>query len=375
MKTARVRLAQRHFARALSALFLLSICITCVAAFTTTANATEGVVENLPIPVIDYKVVDTTGQMPTEKGGPYTVEAGDTITFELDISGVTRPQLVSIISDEWLQFQGIQEITAIDRNNEEVYWNYENTVPVNQQINIDAMGLPDDTYRLNVKYNCTVKQSDALTTTGVTGRAIYVDNGNTYKTSSPDQLYSLNFNMTIVDSSKTENTENFLDAGSYSLYYNSNMTRPVRFVDVGHSYQVVPEWDGRGTDHINIENSGTFNISGLSSGVYYLAQTNAPEEYADNIGVVELELKALQSGSTYSTSVKILNDSDVALYKANLTANANNLSIDYGHQSFMQQVTVAFSKNAIPLIGLMCVGLAAAVIAVRKTGFALSEGE
>ena len=89
---------------------------------------------------------------------------------------------------------------------------------------------------------------------------------------------------------------------------------------------------------------------------------------------MELELTARKSGTAFTTNVKILNDSDVALYKANLTTNANSLSIDYGRQSVMQQAMVTLTKNAVPLIGLMFVGAAATVIAARKYGSTVREG-
>ena len=361
MRTKTYTPLQRKAAGLLSAIFILSMFLMMAMALSATANATEAK------PIIEYKVMDTSGSK-LDVANSYTVETGDTVTFEIDITNLTNPEMLSIVSDDKLQFQQIVEMTAIDRNNQVVPWTYHNTVPVNNKIEINATGLPDNVYRLNVVYTSTVLQSEQYIEHGVAGQVLYIDNGTTYAIDSADELYGLNFKLSVVDSSKNANTENFLDTGSYTMYYNSAMTRPVHFVKDGSTYHVVPEWDGRGEDHINIEETGTSNIVGLKSGVYYLTQTNAPADYSANIGVIELGLPGRRVGTNISTMVDILNDEDIALSSsAKLSTNANSLSIDYARTGFAQQVRSVLAEHTMPMLGLLCVAAGVAFFAVRKS--------
>lgn len=203
---------------------------------------------------------------------------------------------------------------------------------------------------------------------GLYGQAVYVDNGSSTMLTSSNGVYGLSFQIAATDSSKAgENTPNYLTTGTYSLYYNPEMTRPVRFVTNGNIHQVIAEWDNRGKNFIEIENTGTANIKGLKSGVYYLAQTIAPENYDEYTGIIELELYAKQSGSGVNTYLKILNDSEIQLQPVKATNNGSSLTLDYaGPSTVMRQIQNTVVKNTLPILGLMLVGVGAATWYIRR---------
>ena len=353
----------RLFARVTSAAFILSMLLL-FASLIPTANAAS-----IMEPDVALSIASTTGGVPDSSSDCYTVATGDTVEFELNIKNLTRPEMVTLVMTEGLQFQGVTEMLAMSQTNQVIPWEYNGEVPIDGRVDINATGLPEDTASLYVKYNCSVLDSGAVSDTGVHAQAIYVDHGYATIAETDASLFGLNFKIATIDSSKNKNTDapNYLGTGAYTLYYNADLTKPVRFAKVGNMYQAIAEWDNRGQNYLNIENSGATSITGLHAGVYYLAQTIPPDNYKDYTGVIELELSGTLDGNMVTSNLKVLNETAFQVEPVQVSVRQNALSVGYaGSYSYIRQAQTFLVKNTLPVLGILLLAVSVAGFYIQR---------